>query len=80
MDTPPIDPIEAIRRAVDEAVPRRAMFGTDAVCEVTDMGSTWVRERIASGELEAIRVGRRRLVTREALIEFLVRLQHQAAA
>jgi excisionase family DNA binding protein len=46
--------------------------------EASGLGRTTLYQAIATGELEAIKVGTRRLITRDALVAFLDR--HRATA
>ncbi|KIQ19823.1 excisionase family DNA-binding protein [Rhodococcus sp. MEB064] len=49
--------------------------GIDVVCERTSLGRTAVYERIASGELRSVKVGRRRLVSDQAIDDFIALLE-----
>lgn len=47
------------------------LYGLHNVCKMTDLGLTTVKSLIHSGELESIKVGRRRLVPHESLHRFV---------
>jgi excisionase family DNA binding protein len=49
----------------------RLIFSIGEVCKATGLGATLIREQIKKGELQAIKVGRRTMVTREALAEYI---------
>jgi excisionase family DNA binding protein len=46
-----------------------------AVCERTGIGRSKLYQLMASGDLESVRVGRRRLIPEAALIQFVERLR-----
>jgi excisionase family DNA binding protein len=48
-------------------------------CARLGVGRTQVYELIARGELEAVQLGRRRLVPDEAIVEFVRRLRAETA-
>jgi excisionase family DNA binding protein len=49
-------------------------YSVDEVIEVTTIGRSKLYELMASGELESVQVGRRRLIPAEALRRFMDRL------
>lgn len=46
-------------------------YRMDEAVKATGLGRTFLYERIANGELKSIKVGARRLILREDLLEFL---------
>ncbi len=46
-------------------------YRIDEAVKATGLGRTFLYERIATGELKSIKVGTRRLILREDLLEFL---------
>lgn len=46
-------------------------YRIDEAVKATGLGRTFLYERMASGELKSIKVGARRLILREDLLEFL---------
>jgi len=46
-------------------------YRIDEAVKASGLGRTFLYERIASGELKSIKVGARRLILREDLLEFL---------
>ena len=57
------------------------LYGLPEVCEATGLGRTSVKKLIYDGDLDSIKVGRRRLVPVEAIDKFIAaRLQSQGGA
>ena len=50
---------------------KKIAYTLDEVCEQTSLGKTLVEGLIRSKELPSAKVGRRRLVTHEHLVEYL---------
>jgi excisionase family DNA binding protein len=57
------------------AVTRKLLLTVDETAEVVGLGKTKVYELIASGELEAVRIGRCRRVPVEAVKAYVIRLR-----
>ena len=51
--------------------PHKIAYRIDEDVNATGLGRTFLYERIASGDLKSIKVGARRLILREDLLEFL---------
>jgi len=51
--------------------PHKIAYRIDEAVNATGLGRTFLYERIASGDLKSIKVGARRLILREDLLEFL---------
>lgn len=51
--------------------PNKIAYRIDEAVNATGLGRTFLYERIASGDLKSIKVGARRLILREDLLEFL---------
>lgn len=66
-----------------EATPKRPIARLNTVEEVMErlrIGRSTAFELIGTRQLRSIKVGRRRLVSEAALIEFIERLDHQDAS
>ena len=62
---------------MDTRIPPR-LYGLNQVCDATGLGKTTVKNLIYEGELDSIRVGRRRLVPVESIDKFIrTRLERQ---
>ncbi|QGN54110.1 helix-turn-helix domain-containing protein [Novosphingobium sp. Gsoil 351] len=61
--------------AVSARASQQLCVRVDRAMELLDIGKTKLYELIASGELEAIRIGRRTLVLRESIEGLVVRLR-----
>jgi excisionase family DNA binding protein len=55
--------------------PARLLHSVADVCAATDLGRTTIFGLIASGELESVRVGTRRLIPATALEQFVANLR-----
>ncbi len=53
-------------------------YSLDDVARVASLGLTTVKAEVKAGRLASIQVGRRRLVTRQALVDFLAARQADA--
>jgi excisionase family DNA binding protein len=53
------------------------LHGIPAVMARLDLGRNYVFDLITTGELRSIKVGRRRLVSESALVEFITKLDRQ---
>ena len=62
--------------AFAEALAR--LHNIEGAQERLGVGRSKIFELIASGELRSVRVGRRRLVPEQAIIDFIARLDEQA--
>src|SRR5438045_1088772 len=51
-------------------IPEKLFMGRDAAAEAIDVSTRTIDDAIRDGELEAFRVGRRVLISRNALIRF----------
>ncbi len=54
---------------------RAQLHDVEAVMERLDLGRSKVYELIASGRLRSVKVGRRRLVSEAAIVEFITELE-----
>ena len=54
--------------------PDKLFLGRDAAAELLDVSTRTIDDAIREGALKAVRVGRRVLIRREALIEFAERV------
>ena len=57
---------------------RLLLYSVADVCRATHLGRTTVFGLLATGELESVRVGARRLVPADALEDFVARLRGDA--
>jgi excisionase family DNA binding protein len=57
----------------------RELFPIEEIPELVPVDPSFIRKLIASGELRSVKVGRRRLVPRAALIEWLDALDRHVA-
>ena len=64
--------------AFAEAVAR--LHNIERAQERLGVGRSKIFELIASGQLRSVRVGRRRLVSEQAILDFIARLDEQAGA
>jgi excisionase family DNA binding protein len=56
------------------------LYGLPEVCEATGLGRTTVKQLIYEGELDSIKVGRRRLIPVESIDKFIMaRLESKVA-
>jgi excisionase family DNA binding protein len=67
-----------VTEALAEALAR--LHNIEGAQERLGVGRSKIFELIASGELRSVRVGRRRLVPEQAIIDFIARLDEQAGA
>lgn len=51
--------------------PNKIAYRVNEAAKASGLGRTFLYERMASGELKSIKVGARRLILREDLMEFL---------
>jgi excisionase family DNA binding protein len=63
--------LEKERAFVDAALKPGLAFSTVETARILRRNELWVRELLDSGQLRSIRLGRRRMVPRSALIEVL---------
>ena len=56
-------------------MPQKLCYSLDSSGEALDLGKSTVKKFIDSGELRSFKVGNRRLITREALDEFRLKLE-----
>ena len=63
--------LEKERAFVDAALKPGLAFSTVETAQILRRNELWVRELLDSGQLRSIRLGRRRMVPRSALIEVL---------
>ncbi len=64
--------------ALVEAVAR--LHNIERAQERLGVGRSKIFQLIASGELRSVRVGRRRLIPEQAIVDFITRLDEQAGA
>ena len=55
-------------------VPEQLFVGRDTAAQLLDVSTRTIDDAIRAGELKAVRVGRRVLIRREALIQFAERV------
>jgi excisionase family DNA binding protein len=65
--------LEKERAFVDAAIKPGLAFSIVETARILRRNELWVRELLNSGELRSIRLGRRRMVPRAALIEVLTK-------
>ena len=53
--------------------PERMAFSVETGAQIVGVAPRTLWKAVASGELETVKIGRRRLVTREALRDYLAR-------
>ncbi len=51
------------------------MYGVEEAVEVTSLGRSMLYELMASGAIESVKIGKRRLIPRDALEAFLAGLR-----
>jgi excisionase family DNA binding protein len=61
-----------------EEVVERVTFGVDEAAEMLGIGTTLAKELIRTGELRSIKIGRRRMIARADLDEFVERCREAA--
>ena len=53
------------------------LLGIDAVADRLDLGRTLTRELVSRGEIESVKLGKRRLIPSEAVDDFIERLRDE---
>lgn len=51
----------------------------DDTCNILGIGKSQTWELIARGELESVKIGRRRLIPHDAIVDYVQRLRAEAA-
>ena len=52
-------------------------YSIDSCCEVLDLGKSTLKKFIDSGELRSFKTGNRRLISHDALVEFLHKMEER---
>ena len=61
------------------ANPTKMLLEVEEVAEMLSLGRSKLYSYILSGDLESVKVGRRRLIPPEAVLEFVAKLRSHAA-
>lgn len=68
----------AVEAAVDRALGPKLLYGIEEATQVTCLGRSKLYELMASGDLESVKVGKRRLIPAESLVAFIAKLRAAA--
>ena len=60
--------------------PGRLLYSVEEAADLLGIGRTFMFRLLATGEIESVKIGRRRMISRDALDGYVDRLQSEQAA